>query len=197
MAKAFFFLGHFLPRITTVKVFDFLAFSAKDTNGESFCFFLVIFGQGYQRWKLYFFLVIFGQGYQRWSFLFFLVNFGQGYQQWKFWSVLFIFGQGYQQWKLLFYLGHFWSRLPMVKVSFCMDIFGQVYFYWPLWLWIPVMKVMFVIWDFDQALASLSARREFAFAWGNCWHPTVQPEVRAPGGNSWHGIASTNILVHQ
>jgi len=47
--ESFFFLGHFSPRITTVKVFDFLAFSAKDTNGESFCFFLVIFGQGYQR----------------------------------------------------------------------------------------------------------------------------------------------------
>ena len=31
-------LGHFWPRLPTVKVFDFLAFSAKDTNGER-CFF--------------------------------------------------------------------------------------------------------------------------------------------------------------
>ena len=47
--KVFVFLGHFLPRLPTVKVFDFLAFSAKDTNGESFCFFFVIFGRGYER----------------------------------------------------------------------------------------------------------------------------------------------------
>jgi len=82
--------------------------------------------------------------------------------------------------------------------SFCffMDIFGQGYFYWPLRLWIPMMKVMFVIWDFDQPLSSSFAKHEFAFSGGNLWHPTVQAGVRAPGGNCWHGIASTNILVH-
>jgi len=122
---------------------------AIDTIGESSCFFLVIFGQGYQRWKLWFFLVIFGQGYQWWKLLFFI------------------------------------------------DIFGQGYFYWPLRLWIPMMKAMFVIWDFEQPLASRSAKREFAFVGGNLWHPTVQAGVRAPGGNCWHGIASTSILVHR
>jgi len=42
-----------------------------------------------------------------------------------------------------------------------------------------------------------SAKCEFAFAGGNLWHPTVQPGVRAPGGNCWHGIASASILIHR
>jgi len=94
------------------------------------------------------------------NFCFFFVNFGQGYQWWKFCLVLAIFGQGYQRWKFLFF----------------MEIFGQGYFYWPLQLWIPMMKVMFVIWDFEQPLASRSAKREFAFAGDNLWNPTVQQE---------------------
>ena len=110
--------GHFWPRIPMVKdfvfswsylaedtkSFVFWAFSAKDTNCETFCFFVIIFGLGYQRC---FFLVIFGQGYQWWKFWLVLVICGQGYQRWKFWLVLVIFGQGYQQW----------------------HIFGQAYFY--------------------------------------------------------------------
>jgi len=36
MVKVLFFLCHFWPGMQTVKVFVFLAFSAKDTNGESF-----------------------------------------------------------------------------------------------------------------------------------------------------------------
>jgi len=58
------------------------------------------------------------------------------------------------------------------------------------------MKVMFVIRDFEQPLAPRSAKRQFAFAGGNCWHSTVQAGVRALGRNWWHGIASTSILVH-
>jgi len=95
--------------------------------------------------------------------------------------------------KLLLGLGHFWPRLlPMKKFLFFMGIFGQGYYHWPLRLWIPMMKVMFVIWDFEQPLVSRSAKREFAFAGGNVWNPTVQA-VRAPGGICWHGIASTSI----
>jgi len=129
-----------------------------------------IFGQGYQRWKFWF-LSLFGQGYPWWKLCFFLVLFDQGYQQWKFLFFLVIFGQGYQRWKFLFF----------------MDIFGQGYFYWPLWLWIPMMKVMFVIWDFERPLAFRSAKREFAFAGGNLWHTTVQPGVRTPGGVPQNG----------
>ena len=47
--KVLVFLGHFWPRLPTAKVFDFLTFLAKDTNGESFWVFFVIFGQGYQQ----------------------------------------------------------------------------------------------------------------------------------------------------
>jgi len=36
--KVFVFLSHFWPRLLTVKVFDFSAFSTKDTNGETFFF---------------------------------------------------------------------------------------------------------------------------------------------------------------
>ena len=38
MVKVFVFICHFWPRLPMMKVFDFLAFSAKDTNGESFVF---------------------------------------------------------------------------------------------------------------------------------------------------------------
>jgi len=48
--------------------------------------------------------------------------------------------------------------------------------------------------DFDQPLASRSAKREFAG--GNLWHPTVQAGVGAPGGNCSLGIASVSILIH-
>ena len=51
-------------------------------------------------------------------------------------------------------------------------------------------KKFFSSLDFEQPLASLSAKREFAFAGGNLWHPTVQAGVRALGGNRWHGIAN-------
>ena len=123
-------------------------------------------------------------------------------------AFLVIFGQGYQRFKVLVGLGHFWPRLPTVKVFVFLshfrpkipmvkDNFGQGYFYWPLWLWIPLMKVMFTIWDFERPLASRSAKREFAFAGGNLWNPIVQAGVRDPGGNCWHGIASTSILVHR
>jgi len=84
----------------------------------------------------------------------------------------------------------FWPRIEQWK--FCLVIFGQSYFYWPLWLWIPMMKVMFVIWGFEQPLASCSAKREFEFAEGNLWHPTVQAGVRSPGGNCWHGMVWYN-----
>jgi len=63
--KLLFFLAMFGHGYQRSIFFSFLAFSAKDTNGEnfgwswsflvkdtnseSFCFFLVIFGQGYQR----------------------------------------------------------------------------------------------------------------------------------------------------
>ena len=100
--------------------------------------------------------------------------------QWRNFCLV-IFGQGYQRWKFLFF----------------MDIFGQGYFYWPLRLWIPMTKVIFEIWDFERPLASRSAKREFAFAGGNLWDPTVQAGIRTPGGNCWHGIASTSILVHR
>jgi len=100
MVKVLFFPGHFWPRLATVKVFDFWAFLAKDTNGESFCFFLVIFGQGYQWWKFWLVWVIFGQRYQWWNFC----------------LVLVIFGQGYQQWKFVFH-GHFWPRLLLLATS--------------------------------------------------------------------------------
>jgi len=50
---------------------------------------------------------------------------------------------------------------------------------------------------FEQPLASRSAKLEFAFAGGNLWHPTVQAGVRTPGGNCWHGIGSTSMLVHR
>jgi len=126
-----------------------------------------------------FFFVIFGQEYQWWKLCFFLVFFGQGYQWWKFWLVLVIFGLGYQPRKFLFF----------------MDIFDQGYFYWPHRLRIPMVKVMLVIWHFEQPLAPRSAKGEFAFAGGNLWHPTVQAGVRAPGG--WNGFASTSILVHR
>jgi len=46
-----FFLGHFWSSIPTVKVFVFWAFLPKDNKGESFCFFLDIFSQGYQWWR--------------------------------------------------------------------------------------------------------------------------------------------------
>ena len=38
MVKVLVGLGHFWPRLPMVKVFDLLAFSAKDTNSESFVF---------------------------------------------------------------------------------------------------------------------------------------------------------------
>ena len=41
--KVFVCLGHIWPRLPLVKFFIFLAFSAKDTNGESFLFFLCHF----------------------------------------------------------------------------------------------------------------------------------------------------------
>jgi len=53
--KVFSFLGHCWPRIPMVNVFVFWVFLVKVTNGEIFCFFLVIFGEGYQRWKFLFF----------------------------------------------------------------------------------------------------------------------------------------------
>jgi len=49
---------------------------------------------------------------------------------------------------------------------------------------------------FELPLASRSAKREFAFAGGNLWHPTVQG-VRALGGNCWDGIESTSLVVHR
>jgi len=63
---------------------------------------LVIFGQGYQWWKLLFFLVSFGQGWQRWRVLV-LSIFDQGYQWWKFCLILVIFVQGYQRWQFLIF----------------------------------------------------------------------------------------------
>ena len=89
---------------------------------------------------------------------------------------LVIFGQGYQRWKFLFF----------------MDIFGQGYFYRPLRLWIPTMKVMFVIWA-----TSGIPLCQYAFAGGNLWHPTVQAEGHALGGICWRGIGSTSTLVHR
>jgi len=196
MVKVFVFLCHFWPRIQISESFCFSwSFLAKVTNGESFWFFS-LFGQGYQWWKLVFswsFLAKDTNGESSvfsWSFLANVTNgeifwffslFGQGYQRWKLCFFLVVFGQGYQRWKVCFFL----------------VIFGQGYFYWPLQLWIPMMKVIFVIWDFEQPLASRSAKREFAFAGGNLWHPTVQAGVRAPWGNCWHGIASTSIIVHR
>jgi len=50
---------------------------------------------------------------------------------------------------------------------------------------------------FEQPLASRSAKREFAFAGDNLWHPAMQGGVRAPGGNCWNGIESTSLLVHR
>ena len=90
--------------------------------------------------------------------------------------------------KLLLGLGHFWPRLLTVKDLFFMDIFIQGYFYWPLRLWISMMKVMFVIWDFEQPLESCSVKRKFAFAGGNLWKPTVQAGVRALGATAGMGL---------
>jgi len=139
------------------------------------------------------FLAKHANGESFWFFSFF----GEGYQWWKFLFFLCHFWPKIPMVKALFFLGQFWPRLLTVKVLFFMDIFGQGYFYWPLRLWTPMMKVMFVIWDFEQPLASRSAKREFAFAEGNLMNPTVQAGVRAPWGNCWHGIASTSILVHR
>ena len=127
--------------------------------------FFRLFGQGYQWWKFLFFFVIFGKGYKQWSFCFswsflakvtngesflFFSLFGQGYQWWKFCFFFVIFGQEYQWWKFLFFLVIFGQGHQRWKFLFFIDIFGQGYFYWPLRLWIPMMKVLFVIWDFEQ-----------------------------------------------
>ena len=145
-AKVFVFLGHIWPRLPTVKFFVFWAFSAKDTNGESFWLFFSLFGQGYQYWKFLFFLghfwprlpkvkvfVFLGHIWPRlptvkffdlWAFSakdtngesFFLLSFLVKDANSESFCFLSLFGQGYQWLKLLFFLGHIWPRIPTVKV---------------------------------------------------------------------------------
>jgi len=47
---------------------------------------------------------------------------------------------------------------------------------------------MFVVWDFEQLLASRSGKREFAFAGGNLWHPTVQQEFALRDATAGMGL---------
>ena len=116
--------------------------------------------------------------------LIFFSFFGQGYQWWKFLFFLFvIFGQGYQWWVLLF-LGHFWPRIPMVKL-----LLGH---FWPRLLSLATSAMNTndesYVCDLSKPLASRPAKREFAFAGGNLWHPTVQAGVRAPGATAGMGL---------
>ena len=121
--------------------------------------------------------------------------FVQVYQRLKFWLSLALFVQVCLRWK--FY-------------SVC-----HGFFYWSLWLWIPMVKILWFgvcLWAtsgiplshkfcdlecaFEQPMASRSATHEFAFAEGNLWHTAVKT-VRTPVGNCWHGIRNTHIYVHR
>jgi len=120
-----------LAKVTKCEVFVFLGHTSPRLPTVKFCFF-IIFDQGYQQWKFVF----------SWPFLAKDTN---GKSSWFF---LVIFGQDYPWWKLLFFLGHFWPRLPMVKVfvfswSFLAKItfighLGYEHQWWKLYLWFEV-----------------------------------------------------------
>jgi len=112
--KFSFFLGHFWPRLPKVKVFVFLSFLTKDTNGESFCFFGVILGQGYQWWKF----LIFEPFWPRIPTVkafFFLCHFWPSIPMVKVLVGICHFWPRIATVKLVLGLGHFWPRLPTVK----------------------------------------------------------------------------------
>ena len=139
------------------------------------------------------------------KFLVFLGHVWLGYQRWKYWFVFAICGQGYRWWKFLFFghfwprlptvkvfvfLAHFWPRLPTVKVLVILAMvtfighFGCEYQWWKLWLWFGVC-----FWA-NSGISLCQTR----VAGGNRWHPTVQAGFCAPRGNCWYGIESTSIL---
>ena len=99
-------------------------------------FFLAILGQRYQRRKFWFLLAFLFKSTNGESFGFYL-HFFQVYQRWKFWFLL-IFLCKSQWWKFWFLLAF------MFKFTNCERFghFGHSYFYWPLWLGIPMVKVM-------------------------------------------------------
>jgi len=92
-------LCYFWPRSPKVKVFVFLGFSAKDTNGESFCFSLSFLAKDTNS-EVFVFLGHFWPRLPTVKALFFLCHF------WPRMPMV----------KVLIGLGHFWPRLPMVKV---------------------------------------------------------------------------------
>jgi len=69
--------------------------------------------------------------------------------------------------------------------------FGHEYIYWSLWMWIPIMEVMWFgvcIWvTFGIALRHTRVGRR------NLWHPAVHTGVRNSGGNCWNRIRSAHI----
>jgi len=179
----------------------------KDNNSESF-WFLSIFGQGYQRWKLCFFLGHFWSQLPTVKVFVFLGHFWPRIPTVKFWLVLVIFGQGYQQWKLLFFLGHIWSRLPTVKVLVGL---GHL---WPrllllatlvmnsndegyvcdLRFWstsgIPLCQTR-IRFRWRQSLATHCASRSSRSGWQLLAWDCKYEYARTPVGKCWH--ASTSI----
>jgi len=166
----FLFFEPFCPRIPTVKGLVGLSH----------------FGQGYQRWKFLLFehfwsripmvevLVDLGHFWPRfatvkvfvfsWSFLAKVTNDEVLY----FWAFL---AKVTIQWK--FFLA-FLARLPTVKVLVILAMvtftghFGYEYQ--------SESYICDLRFAFEQPLASCSAKREFAFAGGNLWHPLCKQE---------------------
>ena len=118
-----------------------------------------------------------------------------------------LFVQVYQQRK-------FWFSLSFLSTSTNCESFG---FYWRFCPSLPTVKVLIILatisftghfgyeyqrWNFcdlefayEQPLASHSAIREFAFAGGNLWHPTVKTGVRTLGGNCGNVIRHPHMYV--
>ena len=159
-----------------MKVSDFWAFLGKDTNGESFVFFLVIFGHSYQRWKFLFFLVIFGQGYQQWKLLFFLGH---------IWSRL-------PTVKVLVGLGHLWPRL-LLLATLVMNSNDEGYVC-DLRFWstsgIPLCQTR-IRFRWRQSLATHCASRSSRSGWQLLAWDCKYEYARTPVGKCWH--ASTSI----
>jgi len=136
-SKCWVFIGIFVQVYWQWKSCFLLAFLSKSINGESFVFywhfcpslptvkvlvFIDIFVQVYQLWKL-------------WCLLAFLSKFTNGKSFVFYWPFL----SKSTNCESFGFCWHFCPSLPTVK-SF--GHFGHDYFYWSLWLGIPVVTVM-------------------------------------------------------
>ena len=111
MVKDLVFLRHVWSMLPTVQVLVYPGLFGQGYNSES----SVFVGQSYQWWK--FFFCVFGQGYQRWKL-------------WSLWSWLLLLATDYQHqwWKLCFWLSLLLSNLwhPALPSS-CVFAGGSVW----------------------------------------------------------------------